>query len=364
MRDAIHHSSQYTTINWISATLLLLTGICFIATYCFHASIALVLEGTFILLMLVLNVSLELYDNKLRHNEVPNQVRSVLSKIKAKMHDTKWMSENYPTLYSPFSPCITLQWTYRDNKLVNLPWSLLVKGDVILIRPGQISPGYCEAIEKSNEYQLLHSKEVYGPTLQNANEVFSVPKTRKPLQNKKYRLLDTPYLSNLHVALEQAIDRPVSQHNQQRFLVMTRLVERNILPVVFLMVCFVNAIKYFCLFHVLGTYPFWDLFVLIPLKSILPLLPLVFPMIWNILNYLGMARHKTSFERTTKLHIKENPLEEDPDGSPFDTHPIKYTLKDVWPKFVDVLKGRSVCRSANIVHVLGSVSVSFCLYTG
>ena len=28
----------------------------------------------------------------------------------------------------------------RNNEMVNLPWALLVKGDIVLIKPGQISP--------------------------------------------------------------------------------------------------------------------------------------------------------------------------------------------------------------------------------
>lgn len=30
-----------------------------------------------------------------------------------------------------------LQWTLRDGAQVNLPWALLVKDDVIMVKPGQ-----------------------------------------------------------------------------------------------------------------------------------------------------------------------------------------------------------------------------------
>lgn len=40
----------------------------------------------------------------------------------------------------PYSPSVTLQWTQRDGVLVNLPWALLVKGDIVLLKPGQTSP--------------------------------------------------------------------------------------------------------------------------------------------------------------------------------------------------------------------------------
>jgi hypothetical protein len=66
-----------------------------------------------------------------------------------------WLPENYPHLCSPFSPCITLQWTYRDGHLINLPWALLVTGDVILIRPGQQVPGNCIPLEVRNSKVII-----------------------------------------------------------------------------------------------------------------------------------------------------------------------------------------------------------------
>lgn len=56
----------------------------------------------------------------------------VLEKMRKEINFVDWKPENYPNLFTPFSPCITLQWTYRDGKLVNLPWALLVKDDIIL----------------------------------------------------------------------------------------------------------------------------------------------------------------------------------------------------------------------------------------
>lgn len=95
-------------------------------------------EALPVVLLLLINVILEMYDNKLRQDEVPNRVKAVLQKMECEMKHINWTEFNYPDLCSPLSPCITLQWTYRDGKLVNLPWALLVKDDVILMRPGMI----------------------------------------------------------------------------------------------------------------------------------------------------------------------------------------------------------------------------------
>lgn len=49
----------------------------------------------------------------------------------------------------PFSPSVTLQWTQRDGLLVNLPWALLVKGDIVLLKPGQTSPCHVSRLNVS-----------------------------------------------------------------------------------------------------------------------------------------------------------------------------------------------------------------------
>ena len=54
-----------------------------------------------------------------------------------------WSSANFISLHAPLSPCVSLQWTVRDGEIVNMPWSLLVEGDVILLRPGQAAPSKC-----------------------------------------------------------------------------------------------------------------------------------------------------------------------------------------------------------------------------
>lgn len=242
------------------------------------------------LALLIFSIALEMLDNYLRHNEIPKRAKILVEKIRSEAANIKWRGKHYPHLLMPFSPCITLQWTYRDNEIVNLPWALLVKDDVVLIRPGQVSPGYCESLEKSAEYPLLHAKEVYGPSLQNHNEIFSAPKGRKPLDCKKYKLLETPYVNNLKIALEQALDRPITQQNQQRHLLMVRFVERLFLPASLLCIFIINIVRWIYLEQMFGRSGKVDLFVLVPISTVLPLLPLVFPLVWNNLNYLGMAK--------------------------------------------------------------------------
>ncbi|CAH1129293.1 unnamed protein product [Ceutorhynchus assimilis] len=363
IKDTLSAKSKHTTINWISASFQLWASLALILGYLLDGDNVELEEAFIIIILLIVNLATELYDNKLRHDEVPNRVQMVLDKMKKEMNYIDWKPENYPNLYTPFSPCITLQWTYRDGKLVNLPWALLVKDDIILVRPGQASPGYCEALDKQSEYHLLHNKEIFAPSIQNANEIFSAPKSRKPLDAKKYRLLETPYLYNLKLSLEEALDRPITQHNQQRHFVMVRVIECIVLPTMFVLVFVANVFRYFYFQQYLGHYSLANMFFISPSNAILPLLPIVFPLVWNISNYIGMARFKTIFDATTMFENKFNPLEEDTDTHTEFAENIDFSYKEMYKNFVQICKGESdiLCRSANILHVLGSVTALGCV---
>lgn len=63
------------------------------------------------------------------------------------IYNNSWNKDNYPHLHCPLSPCVSLQWTLRDNEVVNVPVPLLVKGDIIIVRPGQQVPAACRELE-------------------------------------------------------------------------------------------------------------------------------------------------------------------------------------------------------------------------
>lgn len=288
LHDVLHHRSQHSTLCWTSIVAIFLSASCLLIAS--SQQVSSYYEPFIIIIILTANIILVVYDSKLKYKEIPSRVRLVLKEIKCAINNKKWTIDHFPNLCVPFSPCITLQWTYRDNRIVNVPWALLVKNDIVVIRAGQISPGYCEALTKTDEYNILHSKQVYGPSLKNANEAISTPKTRKPLENKKYRLIETPYLTNLKMALEQALDKPITHTNQQRYLLMNKLVEQIFFPMFLILVVLVNFVRYFYLDQFFGTGNWEEMFLSVPISVTLPLLPLVFPGIWIVFNCLGNAR--------------------------------------------------------------------------
>ena len=93
-------------------------------------------------------------------------------------------------MQSPDSPCITLQWTYRDGTLVNLPAILLVPGDVIMVRPSQkvacrcsILPDDADATSTNLE---LQAGQTFQPDVEGELESPVGPKERIAAEAKRF----------------------------------------------------------------------------------------------------------------------------------------------------------------------------------
>lgn len=149
---------------------------------------------------------------------------------------------------------------------------------------------------KNPDGPILHAKEVYSPTIHEENEIFSTPQARSPLQNQIYKLQETPYLTNLQMALDQALDRPVTYHNRVRHLVMICCIEQLVYPILLIIVQLVNLLRYLYFYEYVGIGHWTELFLLQPIAVTLPLLPIIFPTLWIVLSCFGMARFKALFE--------------------------------------------------------------------
>ena len=112
-----------------------------------------------------------------------------------------WTEAEYPHLHAPPSPCIGLQWTYRDGRLVNLPASLLTRGDVVVLRPGEAALADVESLSGEPPLRLFRL-ELYVPGGgQRGDEKLAQPRLVAALPNRRFRVLAAPYLESLRLAL-------------------------------------------------------------------------------------------------------------------------------------------------------------------
>jgi hypothetical protein len=89
--------------------------------------------------LVVGNVCLNYFEQYSADREMRRRLEYITKRLDRMKHDAgAWQPSNYPHLHTPLSSSVVLQWTLRNASLVNLPWALLVEGDVILIKPGQV----------------------------------------------------------------------------------------------------------------------------------------------------------------------------------------------------------------------------------
>ncbi|MBN3306818.1 TMM94 protein, partial [Amia calva] len=188
-----------------------------------------------------------------------------------------WM-ESYVSLFSPCSDAVSLQWTYRDGRLVNLPVSLLVEGDIIALRPGTAAPTALRGIQEE-EHVVLSRGDVFSHLSSPPSPLDSDrPRPHSLLHPQLFRVTKTPAIETVQQCLELGQWRPVTVLDNERFTAQ-RLLERGLTPLLLVLLLMVNLARYFLGAHSVGPWPVPLL--QLPVNGVLPLLPLAFPLLWQ-----------------------------------------------------------------------------------
>ena len=212
-----------------------------------------------------------------------------------------WSPSDFPHLDTPPSASLVLQWTHRDGALVSLPWALLVRGDTIVLRPGQPAPAPCSSLQPGPALSLAQG-EIFQPSP--VEKCSPWPHLQPQPQPRQFQLLETPCLAELSCVLQSAHLRPLSQLNKQRRFLMGSLLEHTAFPLTLVLVLAWNCLRLQLLAaSSLSLLPlqlgrgelFPQLFLLEPAAACLPLLPLTLPLWWVITNSMALANVLTVF---------------------------------------------------------------------
>ncbi|XP_071318427.1 transmembrane protein 94 isoform X3 [Trachinotus anak] len=343
----LYHGNRHSCLHWPGAALTLLVVL---GLLCCHGSqpkgssgIELV-NAAALLLLFLLNLLLVGRQERLKRSEMVRRLKGIITQLSDYLSgcvgDVRWSLSLYPDLYTPSSPSWSLHWTYRDSQLVNLPVSLLVEGDIIALRPGQEAFASLRGI-KDDEHIVLEPGDLFPP--------FSPPPSpranekrgpQNPQQHRLFRVVRTPVLDTVRNSLEMALSRPITVLDNERFTVQS-VITKLVCPVVLVAFLLVNMIRYFCDAPSL-TPPCYNFFQL-QLMGVLPILPLLFPVMWVLVNAFGEARVLAEFSRVSPAGLE--------------------MLRCVWRHLVGVLKGESQTLSytSSLLHTLGSVTVLCCV---
>ncbi|XP_037596970.1 transmembrane protein 94 isoform X8 [Cebus imitator] len=289
----LHHSNRCSCFHWPGASLMLLAVLlllgCFGGQPAGSRGVGLV-NALALFLLLLLNLVLIGRQDRLKRQEVERRLRGIIDQIQDALRDgreIKWPSAMYPDLHMPFAPSWSLHWAYRDGHLVNLPVSLLVEGDIIALRPGQESFASLRGI-KDDEHIVLEPGDLFppfSPPPSPRGEVERGPQS--PQQHRLFRVLETPVIDNVRWCLDMALSRPVTALDNERFTVQSVMLHYAV-PVVLAGFLITNALRF--IFSAPGVTSWQYTLLQLQVNGVLPILPLLFPVLWVLATACGEAR--------------------------------------------------------------------------
>nr|XP_029134346.1 transmembrane protein 94 [Labrus bergylta] len=376
LNSFLYHGNRHSCLHWPGAALTLLVVL---GLFCCHGSqpkgssgIELV-NAAALLLLFLLNLLLVGRQERLKRSEMVRRLKAIITQLgdylTGCVGEARWSPSLYPDLYTPTSPSWSLHWTYRDSQLVNLPVSLLVEGDIIALRPGQEAFASLRGI-KDDEHIVLEPGDLFPP--------FSPPPSprandkrspQSPQQHRLFRVVRTPVLDIVRNSLELALARPITVLDNERFTVQS-VITKLVCPVVLVAFLLVNTVRFFC--DAPSLTPACFNFFQLQVMGVLPVLPLLFPVMWVLLNAFGEARVLAEFSRASPAGLlakfSEDTLSSytevvSSQSTHLDRPPLDEMLRCVWRHLVGVLKGESQTLSytSSLLHTLGSVTVLCCV---
>ena len=262
----------------------------------------------------------------------------------------------------------------------------------------------------------LTAGTIYSPPLEGqSGEALTSPKARVPCHPRPHRLLETPFSTALKLILDEAVNRPVTVYQKQRSA-MSWIFEALLFPLVLVVTAIVGILRSH---YGLWWDPFvrdpategfgpkenkdsvWEVYLSLPFCVVLPLLPIVVPSVWTLINAICTAvilclhasvcanSDSISCSMATTPASSDPPSEDIPEGSDSDhlcppraprgppstgassghgaasdiPRPGEVSLPSLLRKTISLLQGNSpsCVRSSNISHVLASVTDLCCV---
>ncbi|XP_041363282.1 transmembrane protein 94-like [Gigantopelta aegis] len=367
---SFHHTVIHSLYHWTTCSIIVILVICLlIAYFCIGDTREgpntgwWLIEATFLLSVMIFNSTLNLWHSRMENMELITVMKQVIKDVWDSLQNESWKQDDYLNIHSPLSPCVSLQWTMRDGKLINLPVALLVKGDVILLRPGQTVPAKCRDLEDLDETQeqVLMEEEIYSPKIESLSDNPNEPKATIPLKAKKFLLLETPFLKNIRCILDYDLHRTVTMLENEKHLIVRVWLERLIIPLVVGVMTLTNTLRFVYLDKHVGHWA--EMIIVLLVHSILPLISLIFPFMWLSLNTYGQARIFAAFNIARYFkQASENSFDSDSTISVEEAR-VDMTWRNILAWFKDILCGRAqvVTKHSNILHVLESVTSLCCV---
>nr|XP_056713530.1 transmembrane protein 94 isoform X1 [Euleptes europaea] len=361
----LYHGNRCSCFHWPGASLMLLTVLLLLCCYGSQpegSEGSEIVNALALFLLLLLDLFLIGRQERLKRWEVEGRLRNIINRITDALNDgaeLKWANSMYPDLHMPFAPSWSLHWAYRDGHLVNLPVSLLVEGDVVALRPGQESFTSLRGI-KDDEHIVLEPGDLFPPFSPPPSPGGEVKKgPHNPQLHRLFRVTKTPVIDNVRLCLDMAVSRPVTALDNERFTVQSVMLKYAV-PVVLISFLVTNAMR--TVFKAPGVVSWQYMLLQLQVNGVLPILPLLFPVLWILATAFGEARVLAQMSKTSPTSLLAK-FSEDTLSSYTEMVSSQEMIRCIWSHFVHVLKGKSptLTFTSSLLHSLGSVTVLCCV---
>ncbi|XP_075033961.1 transmembrane protein 94 isoform X2 [Mixophyes fleayi] len=364
-RSFLYHGNRSSCFHWPGAALMLLATLLLLCCYGNQpdgSQGSEVGNACALLLLLLLDLFLTRRQELLKEREVDGRLQRIITLIDDYLNSGQelvWGETLYPDLYMPSAPSWSLHWVYRDGRLVNLPVSLLVDGDVIALRPGQESFASLRGM-KDDEHIVLEPGDLFPP--------FSPPPSpradgkrvpQEPQQHHLFRVLKTPVMDNVRSWLDQALSRPVTALDNERFTVQSVILIQAV-PAIIAAFLITNVLR--VIFHAPGIPPTPYALLQLQVNAVLPVLPLLFPVMWILVTALCEARVLAQMNKICPTSLVAK-FSEDTLSSYTEIASTQEILRSVCSQFLRVVTGKceTLAYTSSLLHGLGSVTVICCV---
>ncbi|XP_068119528.1 endoplasmic reticulum magnesium-transporting P-type ATPase isoform X2 [Hyperolius riggenbachi] len=361
----LYHGNRSSCFHWPGALLMLIATVLLLCCYGIQPAGSQGSEvgnACSLLLLLLLDLFLMRRQELLKLTEVEGRVQRIIMQIEEVLsngNELVWRDSMYPDLYMPSSPSWSLHWVYRDGRLVNLPVSLLVDGDVIALRPGQESFASLRGM-KDDEHIVLEPGDMFPP--------FSPPPSphaeskhvpQEPQQHHLFRVMKTPVLENIRNWLDQALSRPVTAMDNERFTVQSVILLYAV-PAILASFLITNVLR--LIFHAPGIPPATYALLQLQVNAVLPVLPLLFPVMWILVTALCEGRVLAQMSKTCPTSLVAK-FSEDTLSSYTEAVSTQEMLRSVCTHFLHFIRGKceTLAYTSSLLHGLGSVTVICCV---
>ncbi|KAI3652468.1 hypothetical protein MP228_002793 [Amoeboaphelidium protococcarum] len=334
-----------TIVSIISSILLIVFGVVQLLwglkyTWIFPSSC--IAEGVVVLVLTV--ISCWLLDLDMYHSarEILYKLQSIVKNIKELQNENKFI---YPQLRNSVSAELTLVWVWRDGELVQIPSALLVQGDLIRLRIGDLAYGKCQRVDSESP-----GKDD-GDVIERGRKV-SYADLNGDLYGR-FVLIETPVVEIMSQTLQIKYNRGLVDNQMQ---VLTGFFYKIMYVAVCLSFTF-SVIK--VILDADRAISAFGYLVINQIYVIMAVLPLLNIPLFIIIRSFLTGKILLLFER---LQQSPQAFSDEPDVDQFDEEEsapvidISYSFADIWNKFKNVLQRRQPLLTCDLLSNLATIT--------